>query len=176
MNDEDFQVEEDEVDTGAWMDTYADAITLLLCFFVLLYATSSPDSEKLSQLASALQSELSGRPYLVEEILDGNIHMGQGEVSEYDALVEKVGTAINEHGLTDLVTMRLEDNGVVLQLGDSSLFDSGKADLKPESKELLDKIGFILKDVDKTVVIDGHTDNVPMNSGLFKSNWELSLY
>lgn len=177
MNDEDFQqVEEDEVDTGAWMDTYADAITLLLCFFVLLYATSNPDSEKLSQLASALQSELSGRPYLVEEVLEGNIHMGQGEVSEYDALVEKVGNAIDENDLTDLVTIRLEDNGVVLQLGDSSLFDSGKADLKPESKEILDKIGLILKDIDKTVVIDGHTDNVPMNSGLFRSNWELSLY
>lgn len=176
MNDEDFQQEEDDIDTGAWMDTYADAITLLMCFFVLLYATSSPDSEKLSQLASALQSELSGKPYLVEEMIDGNIHMGQGEENEYDALVEKIGTAIKENSLSDYVTMRLEDEGVVLQLGDSSLFDSGKADLKEESKEILDKIGVILKDVNKRVVIDGHTDNVPVGNGKYKSNWELSLY
>lgn len=168
--------EEDDIDTDAWMNTYADAITLLLCFFVLLYAQSSPDSEKLSKLASALQSELSGKPYMVEELLEGNVHMGQGETSEYDALVEKLGGLIDKNGLEEVVDMRLEEEGVVLQLGDSSLFDSGKADLKEGSKVMLNKVGTMLKDVGKTVVVEGHTDDIPMNNADFGSNWELSLH
>lgn len=174
--DDDLKGEEDDINSEGWLATYSDTITLLMTFFVLLYATSSPDVEKMSQLASALQSELSGTPYTVEEILDGNIHMGKGEVSGYDALVEKVGNLITDNGLEEKITMRLDEEGVVLQLGDSSLFDSGMADLKSSSKEMLQKVGVLLKDVDKKVIIDGHTDDVPMLTGEFKSNWELSLY
>lgn len=167
----------DDINTNAWMDTYADTITLLLTFFILLYSMSSTDNEKLKVIAAALKGEITGIPTKLEDTpdaLEGVLEQGIGLKNPYDALVEQVQDIINESGLTESIKIREEDTGVVLQLSESILFDTGRADLKPESTKVLDIISKLIPSIQNDIMVQGHTDNVPINSSTYKSNWELS--
>ncbi|WP_297712236.1 OmpA family protein [Clostridium sp.] len=167
----------DDINTNAWMDTYADTITLLLTFFILLYSFSSTDNEKLKLIAAALKGEITGIPMKLEDtpdISNEDIEQGIGEKSPYEVLVEQVQDIIDKNGLTDSVKIREEDAGVVLQLSESILFDLGKADLKPESTKILDIISGLIPSITNEIMVQGHTDNVPISSARYNSNWELS--
>ena len=167
----------DDINTNAWMDTYADTITLLLTFFILLYSMSSTDNEKLKVIAAALKGEITGIPTKLEDTpdaLEGVLEQGIGLKNPYDALVEQVQDIINESGLTESIKIREEDTGIVLQLSESILFDTGRADLKPESTKVLDIISKLIPSIQNDIMVQGHTDNVPINSSTYKSNWELS--
>lgn len=168
----------DDVNTNGWMDTYADTITLLLTFFILLYSISAVDSEKLKQLNQALQSSLKGSTEVSEvknldelEVKTKNPESGN---TEYEDLAKKLNDTIEKNGLTEVIKLRKEDRGIVLQLDETILFDPGKADLKENNKEVLETITTIINEHDNDVLIEGHTDNVPMNNKEFASNWELS--
>lgn len=167
----------DDINTNAWMDTYADTITLLLTFFILLYSMSSTDNDKLKVIAAALKGEITGIPTKLEDTpdaLEGVLEQGIGLKNPYDALVEQVQDIINESGLTESIKIREEDTGIVLQLSESILFDTGRADLKPESTKVLDIISKLIPSIQNDIMVQGHTDNVPINSSTYKSNWELS--
>lgn len=167
----------DDINTNAWMDTYADTITLLLTFFILLYSMSSTDNDKLKVIAAALKGEITGIPTKLEDTpdaLEGVLEQGIGLKNPYDALVEQVQDIINESGLTESIKIREEDTGIVLQLSESILFDTGRADLKSESTQVLDIISKLIPSIQNDIMVQGHTDNVPINSSTYKSNWELS--
>lgn len=166
-----------DINTNGWMDTYADTITLLLTFFILLYSFSTTDNEKLKLIAAALKGEIAGIPMTLEEIPDidtEELEIGIGEKSSYDLLVDEVTEIINKNGLEDIVKIREEDAGVVLQLSDSILFDLGKAEMKSDSIPILDVISTIIPNIENEIMVQGHTDNIPINSANYKSNWELS--
>ena len=94
--------------------------------------------------------------------------------SPYSILVDKIQEIIDKNALTDSVKVREEDSGVVLQLSENVLFDLGKADLKPESIKVLDIISTLIPSISNEIMVQGHTDNIPISSGTYKSNWELS--
>lgn len=180
----------DDIKTDGWMDTYADTITLLLTFFILLYSISSVDSEKLKQLSQALQNSLTGTTS-VEELKDindlkvntkndgqdenknQNQNQGQGQ-SKYEDLAGKLNNIIEKNNLSDKIKIRKEDRGIVLQVDESILFDSGSANIKPSSIHVLNTISKIIKETDNEIVAEGNTDNVPIKDGEYDSNWELS--
>lgn len=162
----------DDINPNAWLDTYADTITLLLTFFILLYSMSSVDSKKLSELSYALQKSLKGDTK-VEDIVDIDKSMKSSEQLQ-DDLVKKLNETIEANSFTDTIKVREEDRGVVLQLDETILFDSGKANLKKSSQKALNTITKIIKDLPNDVLIEGNTDDVPMNNKKFQSNWELS--
>lgn len=168
----------DDVNTNGWMDTYADTITLLLTFFILLYSISAVDSEKLKQLNHALQSSLKGNTEVseVKDIKDLEVKTKEPESgnTEYEDLAKKLNNTIEKNGLTEVIKLRKEDRGIVLQLDETILFEPGKADLKENNKEVLETITTIINEHNNDVLIEGHTDNVPMNNKEFASNWELS--
>ena len=179
----------DDINTNAWMDTYADTITLLLTFFILLYSFSTTDNERLQLIAAALKGEITGIPMKLENTPDislEDIEQGIGEKSPYSILLDKGGSGkstymldkiqeiIDKNALTDSVKVREEDSGVVLQLSENVLFDLGKADLKPESIKVLDIISTLIPSISNEIMVQGHTDNIPISSGTYKSNWELS--
>ena len=167
----------DDINTNAWMDTYADTITLLLTFFILLYSFSTTDNERLQLIAAALKGEITGIPMKLENTPDislEDIEQGIGEKSPYSILLDKIQEIIDKNALTDSVKVREEDSGVVLQLSENVLFDLGKADLKPESIKVLDIISTLIPSISNEIMVQGHTDNIPISSGTYKSNWELS--
>lgn len=170
------KTEDDGIDPNSWMSTYSDTITLLLTFFILLYSFSAIDNEKLTNISNALQSQLTGSPILTEDV-DKITEVSQPELQikdKYDDLLESVNLILKENELDEIVKVREEPNGVALQLDESILFDTGKADLKESSKQILEVISGILPQLDNEVIVQGHTDNVPISSQKYGSNWELS--
>lgn len=166
-----------DINTNAWMDTYADTITLLLTFFILLYSFSNTDNKKLKLIALAFKDQLVGVTVDTEEIPDidvEDIDISIGENNPYNILVDEVTEIINKNGLAEVVKIREEDAGVVLQLSDSILFDLGKAEVKSDSIPILDVISTIIPNIENEIMVQGHTDNIPINSANYKSNWELS--
>lgn len=161
----------DDINTNGWMDTYADTITLLLTFFILLYSFSTTDNKKLKLVAAAFESEILGK---TPNKISGDINPDVPVKTDYDNLVDKVTEIIDKNHLEDVIKVRKEDAGVVLQLSDSILFDSGKSELKKNSTKILDVISTIIPEVNNEISVQGHTDNVPIYNSKYKSNWELS--
>lgn len=164
----------DEIRTDGWMDTFADTMTLLLTFFILLYSISAVDSEKLKELSEALQHSLTGESSVKElqSIDDLKIEIEEG--TKYEDLAAKLNEIIEQNSLTDEIKIREEDRGIVLEVDESILFDSGKAEIKDSSIHVLDTIATIIQETDNEIVAEGNTDNVPVNNAKYRSNWELS--
>lgn len=174
---------DDDVDTGSWLDTYADTITLLLTFFILLYSISAVDSQKLKQLSKALQGSLGGSTAVTElkniddlkvDVKDAAKAAAKDAKDTKEDLTKKVNEAINKNSLNNVIKVREEERGIVLQLDETILFDSGRDALKQTSIAALDTITKLVNDVDNDILVEGHTDNVPIHNSRFASNWDLS--
>lgn len=178
-----------EMPQSSWIDTYADTVTLLLTFFVLLYSISSVDAQKLKQISNALNQVLTGEAndsILQFELYDGDVPLVGGEsedesideegetIKEENQTYEEVKSFVMANGLDSVVTIISDNRGVIIQLKDSILFETGEANLKDESLQVLDKINTLVSTMPNNIIIEGHTDNVPIKTMQFPSNWELS--
>lgn len=172
---------EKSVPSGApeWMVTYGDMVTLLLCFFILLYSYSVIDIQKFQQIISSIQVSFLGQT----GIMDSSVDPSRGELVELaldhkydDVLVtyQAIKDYLKEEGLAEMIQIRIEERGIVLEIQDRILFDSGKAEIRPEAETMLVKVAGILKTVENQIIVEGHTDNVPINTQRYPSNWELS--
>ena len=175
-----------------WLVSYADFITLLFAFFVVMYATSNNNLEKQKKFEESVRAEfkLNG-PKAGGKTGPGTMaEQAIGDVIEPLDLLLKKGIGNKE--LEDHVQRLLEKNtekaeikktatdtrhdsiGVRITLAASTLFPSGSAKLRSSSLKSIDKIAEILKKSPKRLVIEGHTDNQPLQGGLFETNWELA--
>ncbi|MBU4440758.1 MAG: OmpA family protein [Acetobacterium sp.] len=172
--------------TERWLLSYADFITLLMIFFVVMYAMSAVDADKYKELSSSLNSALAGDQQKVdggdqgspvEDVKMNEVKPTDGNVTEQDLekIVEQVQSLINEKGLQNQVTVNLGDIGIWITFKDYVLFDSGSPAVKPETVNTLVELGNILKVVDNYVRIEGYTDNVPINNSMYSNNWDLSV-
>ncbi|MFW5718978.1 MAG: OmpA/MotB family protein [Halanaerobium sp.] len=164
----------------AWMTTFGDMMTLLLVFFVLLYSFSSMDVEKFQGFISALQSQLG--------ILDGgetvteNPNIDAGTLGEDYAqapqniqqIMRELDNYIEKNNLSDRVDVENKRKGLVVSLTGEILYEQGRADIRDQGSEVLAMISEILRDLPNDIMIEGHTDNVPIRTDEFPSNWELS--
>ncbi len=163
-----------------WMTTFSDLMSLLLTFFILLFSFSTLDAIKFRNVASALQTVLLGQtnPTLFEEEMPEDSPIStpipdQVE-TEIQEVYEQVRSYIQEQGLDAQVSVTKEKRGVAIDIKEKVLFDLGRAEIKAESRVILDKLGDLVNEVDKDIVIEGHTDNLPINTFQFPTNWELS--
>lgn len=173
---------------ATWLDTYADTVTLLMTFFVLLYSMSTLDEAKFQQLSSAFNEVMSGKAadsILQYNLYDGEVPLvgGESKVESTDAskvedaaekTYEEVKEFVEKNNLSEGIKVIPNEKGVNLQLKDSILFETGKADLKANSKEVLDQISYLIANLPNDIEVEGHTDNVPINTSEYHSNWELS--
>jgi len=196
----------------SWMDTYGDMVTLLLCFFVLIYSYSTIDAKKFQELIGALTGNyMSYReiPMLDEvEAREGPIgnidpmvnynnrddiviepeetsenggidiidEESEGDIA-FDELYENIKKYISDLDLEDKVSVIRSERTILLRFNEVALFNSGKADILPESVDIIKNIARIINwniKYVKMVCIEGHTDNVPMTSKEFLDNWDLS--
>ncbi|MDR0951744.1 MAG: flagellar motor protein MotB [Oscillospiraceae bacterium] len=189
---------DDEGGGANWMDTYGDLVTLLLCFFVLLFAMSTIDQAKWDQIATSFSgvpviqvipmdvSEVMSKPIsTIPTTVDNPEDTPAPTVSEPPETVDE-----NFEMLYDNMQGYFEDNGIAAELipdfdnsvltmrfNDSVFFDSGQDDLLPGSTEILDKLIVLFEDnmeYIEFIDIQGHTDNVPINTAEFPNNFALS--
>lgn len=179
-----------------WMGTYGDMVTLLLCFFVLMFASSSVDAEKFKQIAGSFSknSLVVINPAQAEGMMDafGNGLISMPEVKgesdkEYEEQKQKEGaeelakmteqfkTYFAENNLENKIEIEQNDRYITLNFKDGILFDSGKAEIKPEAISVLGIIADeLLKYPDNDIKIEGHTDNMPIHTDRYPNNWYLS--
>mgnify|MGYP000979121807 CR=1 FL=1 len=169
--------EEHEKDNSErWLLTYADLITLLMIFFVVMYAMSSIDAQKYQVLSQSLEGALN--PTGIGGSGSGGTASGGGiDVidPELIAAAEEITKLIREKNLQDKVSVSIQERGVVVGLMNTVLFDPGSARIKQEAIPTLVAIGQIANGVHNYIRIEGNTDDVPQSSAQFPSNWELSV-
>jgi len=181
-----------------WLVSYADFITLLFAFFVTMYAVSRADGQKMGSALESVQKALGSVIPLHLSAKDPGVFPNQTvpirfglpliEGRNYDQALIQIGEQIkkgiedasirNNHqgisSLKDQIQFILEDRGLVIRIPEQIFFNSGEASIRPEMKPILDLLGQILKNVPNHIRIEGHTDNIPINTYKFPSNWELS--
>lgn len=172
-----------------WLLSYADFITLLMIFFIIMYAMSNVDKEKYQQVASGLQKAMGGGGGANIIGIDGKVPIGESipintnivdatEEEKLEHVKEVVDKYLDDSGLSGSVATTVEERGLVLSFKDSLFFDSGKADIKTEQAKKLVEIGKILNQPiinGSFIRVEGHTDNRPISTYLYKSNWDLSV-
>lgn len=175
--------EEHKAGAPEWMATYGDMVTLLLVFFVLLFAMSNVDSQKYKAVAQSLSGALgvleSGTSVISLEPFVNNYPSDSPadsptEYEELSEMQEELQKILEEGELNGQVKLEINERGLLIRFLDSVLFDSGSADLTPEAMEIINKVSNILRDTNRKVTVEGHTDNLPINTFRFPSNWELS--
>ncbi|MEG3069829.1 MAG: flagellar motor protein MotB [Candidatus Syntrophopropionicum ammoniitolerans] len=171
-----------------WLLTYADLITLLMIFFVVLYAISSINARKFQAIAFSLSGTMgSGMSVLSEagmsmvfsassSSLDGyEIDAMTQELIELERIKDELENYIEQNGLGAKVSVNMEERGVVVSFQEVALFPLGSAALTPEAKETIDKVGLIIMEAPQYIRVEGHTDSLPISTAQFPSNWELSV-
>ncbi len=204
---------EDHVNHEAWAIPYGDLITLLLAFFVVMYATSSLNEGKFRVLSNSMVAAFGGPPRAVMPIQVGmnkaredtsmrtirtlpldsvqqNLirrqHVslplplamqgarGAGGNTELARLAEQLGEALRELEAQGQVRITRYFDRIEIAIGTDVLFPSGSAEVTAQARAILLRIAGLLGAVAHPVVVEGHTDDVPIRNARFPSNWELS--
>ncbi len=150
-----------EEDGEDWIISYSDVVTLLLCFFVLLASVSQVNVVAYEQLQSEMRKGIAK----------------DNTTKPIELLIQDIKSDVSSLDASEKVSIGSDFQGVFIDLASSSFFDSGSADLKPEAEPVLKRIFSTLKSErynSFAFEVQGHTDDVPITTALFPSNWELS--
>lgn len=171
-----------------WMTTYGDLVTLLLCFFVLLFAFSSIDVEKFKAIMQSFQGSLGvleggktieDTPFIEQALDDDQLASQLEEQEDFRRLKELLEDYLESNGMENQILVDLEARGLLLRFKDNVLYDSGKADIKPDAQKTLRFLSDLLKQEEfkeKYIRVEGHTDSDPIiHVQRFPTNWELSV-
>ena len=174
----------------AWMATFADLVTLLMCFFVLLFAMSTTQQETFKELVESLRSALGVQSVPETGTREGlTMHAVPSEepsetqkIDELGGMIQKemeeIASEVRElilfNKLGGLVNVSESETGVVITLSDLLLFSPGAAALSEKGADILRQVSKILAQLAYHVKVKGHTDVSPISTGKYPSNWELS--
>jgi len=187
---------EDHVHHDRWLVSYADFITLLFAFFVVLYASSRADERKQNQIAHSIQSAFQAlgifpSPPKVSEhgpatadsqapvppvnvVLGDDLSTAPAVQQNLQRLQTQLNSLLAAQVSQHIVALKLGRDGLVISLRESGFYDSGSALPHPQSKATLDQVAATISATAYDIRIEGHTDNVPIHTAQFASNWELS--
>ncbi len=192
---------EKHVNHERWLVSYADFITLLFAVFVVLYAMGQSDKAKVEAVMQSIQQSfgmatagaptpkmnvipsktISAIPSLKPDVSiapPGRLRTGQAKVRAEEKDFRQIKASIEAYlvkqGAQNKVTLEITRRGLIVSLKEAGFFDSGKATIKPEAYELVNTIAEVMTQYNNPLRFEGHTDNVPISSAQFPSNWELS--
>ena len=158
-------------DKDRYLITYADLITLLLGLFIILYAISNIDAHKYQRVVNAAGDIFGNRSKIVA--LNNNI-VNKPSVPEL-SLKAELTKLIDKYHYNNSIRLEQNARGITIHLLDDILFASGSANLADGSLMILNRLAKILKELPNDIRVEGHTDNVPINTSAFPSNWHLSV-
>ena len=165
-----------------WIVSYADMVTLLFALFVVLYATSDANPQKLQSVRNSIDDAFSIGVLTGSNGSSPIFNTGGGLTPSISEIRSNTFEGINKtlsgfaqaNGLEGKMQVRTDADSITISLADNLLFDSGSADLKPGSQDVLLQVAAALRGLPNQMRIEGHTDNVPVNSIDYPTNWELS--
>src|SRR3984893_10614568 len=182
-----------------WLVSYADFITLLFAFFVVMFATSQTDKAKAQQVSDSVKKALEGESFksMVNVILGGTIDTkGQGnaqrngpggqnkvvkkEASPHGKVVELLPSlqmltkGLEQEVKSGKLQLSMGARGLTISFAQAALFPSGEDEISPDFYPTIQKIAESMKQIPNPVRTEGHTDSVPIHNSRFRSNWQLS--
>jgi chemotaxis protein MotB len=182
-----------------WLVSYADFITLMFAFFVVMYASSKADLKKQAAVAQAINAAFESLGLFQPQSKEQATQASAALATSQDSPVSPMNVVLGEQILASpevqqdlerikkqlekllsnqiahhVVAIRIGRDGLVISLREAGFYDSGSAAPHPDSVKTLDKIAEALRTTPYDIRIEGHTDNVPIHNGQFDSNWELS--
>lgn len=165
-----------------WIVTYADMLTLLFALFVVLWSMSDANKTKLEQVRTSLDKAfnvgvLSGQDGSSPIFQSGGgltPTLSEMKSNDLVAISKEITAFTSKGGYESKIQVRSDADSVIISLSDNLLFDSGSAELKPGSQAVLTEVAGIIAQLPNRIRIEGHTDNVPVNSVDYATNWELS--
>lgn len=172
-------------DEATWLVTYADLMTLLLVFFVLLYTLTLFEKNQYKKAVDAVRIKMENNENLIglmdllkiPELMDTRITIEDvtGLRPREKSLFENLTRFARSSTEKEYLSTRILDGKIIVGVNGKALFDSGSASLKPSAAPIFDDLIDILYDYpDYSINIKGHTDNIPISTVIFPSNWELS--
>lgn len=175
-----YEEEEEHENHERWLLSYADFITLLMIFFIIMYAMSNLNKAKYEKLTTALNQAMGDGSAIADtgSKMGGEIGNGLSEDEKLKKVKENLDKYLKDNHLSDSVSTTIEKRGLVVSFKDSLFFDSGKAEVRPEQVDKLIKISKIINQSivsDNYIRVEGYTDSVPVNNQVYKSNWDLSV-
>lgn len=176
----------DEHIDESWLTPYSDILTLLLALFIVLFASSSVDAVKFNALSNAFNQVFDGGTGFFDnpspiESENGNstssgIMSGKSEQEQLKDVQNKVNTYIQDKKLDKKLETALTDEGLLVTIEDNVLFESGVAEIREKDEKIAKDISqLLIMDTPRSIVISGHTDNVPIKNNEYDSNWDLSV-
>ena len=170
---------------GSWKVAYADFVTAMMAFFLLMWLINMVPTEKKAQLALIFRTESTSQSKgggVTENYRDFPLRtnkqaieaqLSSGQKLQYGMMLKMKELIGNNPEIQKNIGLSAENNGVLLRVDENVLFNPGSAELKPEAKAVMSNVIKILKDFNYDVIVQGHTDNSEP-SGKYSSNWELS--
>lgn len=170
---------------GGWITTFADLMSLLLTFFILLYSMSSVSLEKFQEASNSIQSAFNGGDSVIEgsTVTDTETEPSEDSIAvpsedtvdpELVKMYDQVVQFLEKKDMTAQASVEYDQDGIYVNIQESILFGSGSAIIADSGINTLNNLGELVQQFENDVVIEGYTDNVPMNNANFSSNWELS--
>ena len=156
-----------------WLLSYADLVTLLLAFFIVMYSMSRLDAQKFNQMTEAFGDILHGRDAMLIADAAG-VPPDAASQRQFGMLALHLKESLRQHSLEEQIETRLDGRGMMIRVLESAAFDPGSAQLKRQMFPILDLIARELKELPNHLRVEGHTDNTPISTVEFPSNWELS--
>ena len=157
--EKDIEITSEEKEEQPWLLTYGDMMTLLLTFFVLLFSMSTIDPVKLEMFSNSMGKAL-----------------GKKKTKTYSLseIYKQVVRVVEQENLKDVIEVETSPRGVAIKIPSEITFESGSAVLDPRIYPILDKLEPLIRKSVFPIAVEGHTDNVPITSNTYPSNWELS--
>lgn len=154
-----------------WLVSYADFITLLFGLFVVLFAASNADKEKVRKFAQAVENAIEHSGVgSVARVPQQQPHSEPALNSTYLALARSLQTEVQDNQ----VRLALDARGLIITLNQTAFFQSGAAEFDPSMYPTLGKIAVAIAKIDNPIRLEGHTDSRPIHNDRFQNNWELS--
>ncbi len=163
---------------GGWEIVYSGFVLILLCFFIMLSSFSSMQEAKILRFVKSFVNAVGILPGGIKFDSGAIILPGSADIVDSHDKLAQIFSELEElskrHKKENDITVALSPKGLVMRLSDRALFDVGVAAISPQAIPLLKKVGDIIARTSFEVRIEGHTDDLPIKTAQFPSNWELS--
>jgi len=164
-----------------WLVSYADFITLLFAFFTSMYAISSVNEGKFRILSESLAIAFNPTIFTSTKAQEGprfvkeqRSHASDEFKDMFTNNYQKIQTALSELEADKKLTLIAEENRVTIRISESMLFEPGTDTIMKEGLPVIDEVAAVLRELPNSIRVEGHTDNIPVNTARFPSNWDLS--
>lgn len=162
----------------AWMTTFSDLMSLLLCFFVLIVSMSSVDPQEFSKASGALSGSLgilSEDPSTMELVHVIVPKVADVDLGEISTAISKLQDFVDQQEQQESIEIVITSQGIAIRILTPLLFERGMAELNPRGMPYLAKVYEIAQSWDNQIRVSGHTDDLSIDNALYDSNWELSF-